>query len=290
MVQAITFGPFRLLPVQRALFENDRPLRLGSRALDLLIALADSAGELVTKDELAARVWPKTFVDDANLRVHVAALRRALGDGLSGPRYIVTVPGRGYRFVASVKRLDEENWPAEASAEAAQTRELPAPLARMIGRAEIVAALADQLPKRRFVTVVGPGGIGKTTVALAVADALIASYADGVHFVDLTRLTDQRLVANGLAFVLGVAVHAEDPIPALITYLRTRQMLLVFDNCEHVIETAALLVEQVLRSAPGLHILATSREPLRAEGETVQRLAPLAVPPAAEALTAAQAA
>src|SRR5262245_10792572 len=200
MAQAITFGPFRLLPVQRTLFEDDRPLRLGSRALDILIALADSAGELVSRDELVARVWPKTFVEDANLRVHVAALRKVLGDGPSGSRYIVTVPGRGYRFVAPVKRLDEKNWPAEPSAEAEQTHNLPAPLARMIGRAEIVAALAEQLPKRRFVTVVGPGGIGKTTVALAVADRLIASYADGVRFIDLAPLTDDRLVPNVLAF------------------------------------------------------------------------------------------
>ena len=290
MVQAITFGPFRLLPVQRTLFENDRPLRLGSRALDILIALADNAGELVSKDELVARVWPKTSVEeDANLRVHVAALRKVLGDGVSGSRYIVTVLGRGYRFVAPVKRLDEKNWPAEPSADAEQTHDLPAPLARMIGRAEIVAALADQLPKRRFVTVVGPGGIGKTTVALAVANALTPSYADGVHFVDLTPLTDERLVPSALAFMLGLAVHAENPIPALTTYLRTKRMLLVFDNCEHVIETAAVLVEQVLRSVPGLHILATSREPLRAEGETVQRLAPLPVPPASAGLTATQA-
>ena len=290
VVQAIAFGPFRLLPAQRTLFENDRPLRLGSRALDILIALADSAGEVVGKDELAARVWPETFVEEeANLRVHVAALRKALGDGQSGPRYIVTVPGRGYRFVAPVKRLDEANWPAESSAEAEQPRDLPAPLARMIGRAEIVAALAGQLPKRRFVTVAGPGGIGKTTVALAAANALTASHADGVHFVDLAPLSDQRLVPNVLAFTLGLDVHAEDAIPALTTYLRAKQMLLVFDSCEHVIETAAALVEQVLRSAPGLHILATSREPLRAEGETVQRLAPLPVPPASAGLTAAQA-
>jgi|SRR5215813_1165940 len=105
VVQAIAFGPFRLLPARRTLFENDRPLRLGGRALDILIALADSAGEIVGKDELAARVWPETFVEEeANLRVHVAALRKALGDGQSGSRYIVTVPGRGYRFVAPVKR------------------------------------------------------------------------------------------------------------------------------------------------------------------------------------------
>ncbi len=289
MVQAITFGPFRLLPVQRTLFEDGRPLRLGSRALDILIALADSAGELVSKDELVARVWPKTFVEEANLRVHIAALRKALGDGQAGTRYIMTVPGRGYCLVAPVERLDEKDSLAAPYAEAEQTHNLPAPLTRMIGRAEIVAALAEQLLQRRFVTVVGPGGIGKTTVALAVADRLIASYADGVRFVDLTPLTDHRLVPNVLAFVLGFAVHSEDPVSALTSYLRHKQMLLVFDSCEHVIEAAAPLAEEVLKGAPGVHILATSRESLRAEGETVQRLAPLAVPPASKGLTAAEA-
>src|SRR5262249_8669128 len=215
MGQAIAFGPFRLLPAQRTLFEDDRPLRLGSRALDILIALAESAGELVSKDDLVARAWPKAFVEDANLRVHVAALRKVLGEGPSGSRYIATVPGRGYRFVAPVERLEEKSSPGGPSAEVEQTRNLPAPLARMIGRGEIVAVLAEQLPKWRLVTIVGPGGIGKTTVALAVAERLLASYADGVRFVDLTPLTDQRLVPNVLAFVLGLAVHSEDSIPAL---------------------------------------------------------------------------
>src|SRR5262245_59792215 len=215
MVQEITFGPFRLLPAQRALFEDDRPLRLGSRALDILIALADSPGELVSKDELIPRVWPKTFIEEANLRVHIASLRKALGDGQRGARYIMTVPGRGYCLVAPVVHQDEKGSPAESHAEATQTHNLPAPLARMFGRAETVAAIAEQLPKWRFVTVVGPGGIGKTTVALAVADRLIASYADGVRFVDLAPLTNHRLVPNVLAFVLGLAVHSEDPIPAL---------------------------------------------------------------------------
>src|SRR5258707_1148117 len=175
MVQALTFGSFRLLPEQRALFDGDTPLRLGHRAIDILIALADSAGELVGKDELVARVWPNTSVEEANLRVHVAALRKALGDGQSGSRYIMTVPGRGYRFIAPVERLDEGGPPAEPSAEVKQTHSLPAPLARMVGRAETVSALAKQLPQRRFLTIVGPGGIGKTTVALAVADRLITS-------------------------------------------------------------------------------------------------------------------
>jgi len=135
----------------------------------------------------------------------------------------------------------------------------------------------------------GPGGIGKTTVALAVADRLITSYADGVHFVDLAPVGDHRLVPHVLAFVLGHAIHSDDPIPALISYLRTKQLLLVFDNCEHVIESAAVLVEELLRNSPKLHVVTTSREPLRAEGEHVHRLAPLAVPTESEGLMAAEA-
>jgi predicted ATPase/DNA-binding winged helix-turn-helix (wHTH) protein len=289
MVQAITFGPFRLLPAQRALFEDDRPLRLGGRALDILIALAGSAGELISKDELVARVWPKTTVEDANLRVHIAALRKALGDGHAGSRYIVTVPGRGYCFVAPVERLDEGDPSTTPSVEPYQVQSLPAPLARMIGRREAVSALAAQLPRCRFVTIVGPGGIGKTTVALAVADRLVPAYADGVRFIDLTPLGDDQLVPNVLAFVLGQPIHSENPIPALTDHLRVKQMLLVFDGCEHVTEAAAALAEEVLRAAPKLHILATSREPLRAEGEHVQRLPPLAVPSQAEGRTATQA-
>src|SRR5262245_34158556 len=152
MVQAITFGPFRLLSAQRTLIEDDRTLRLGNRALDILIALADRPGEIVTKDELVARAWPKTFVEETNLRIHIAALRKALGDGQAGARYIVTVPGRGYCFVAPVERVDEKGPSTEAAAEAQQIHNLPAPLARMIGRSEIVSALSEQLLNRRFVT------------------------------------------------------------------------------------------------------------------------------------------
>src|SRR5262249_17884509 len=211
MVQAITFGPFRLLPAQRVLIEDDRPLRLGNRALDILIALADHPGEVVSKDELVARVWPKTLVEETNLRIHIAALRKALGDGQAGARYIVTVPGRGYSFVAPVEPVVDTDSPGGFAANGGQTHNLPVPLPRMTGGLDIWATLSEQLQKRRFVTIVGPGGIGKTTVALAVADRLIASYADGVRFVDLASLTDHRLVPNVVASVLGLAVHSEDP-------------------------------------------------------------------------------
>ena len=100
---AIAFGPFRLFPAQQLLLEDERPLRLGSRALEILTFLTARPGELVSKEDLIARVWPDTFVEEGNLRVHIAALRRTLGDGQAGNRYVMTVPGRGYRFVAPVR-------------------------------------------------------------------------------------------------------------------------------------------------------------------------------------------
>jgi DNA-binding winged helix-turn-helix (wHTH) protein len=158
------------------LLEADKPLRLGSRALDILIALVEQAGELVGKDELLARVWPGTFVDEANLRVHIGALRKVLGDGRFGHRYISNVPGRGYCFVAEVTRLRQWNFPDAADPGPRQSGNLPAPLTRMYGRLDTISILVDQLKQRRFVTIAGPGGIGKTTVALAVAEKLVHSF------------------------------------------------------------------------------------------------------------------
>jgi predicted ATPase len=145
------------------------------------------------------------------------------------------------------------------------------------------------LPQRRFITVVGPGGIGKTTVALAVAHGLIAPYRDGVWFVDLAPLADPLLVPSALAFVFGLAVRSENPASGLIAFLRDKKILVVLDSCDHCVEAAAALAVDLLKGAAGLNILATSREPLRAEGECVQHLTPLKVPPISRKLTAAEA-
>ena len=283
---AIAFGPFRLHAARQLLLEFDRPVPLGARALDILIALSERPGELVGKEELFARVWPDVRVDESNLRAQVAALRRALGDGRDGARYVATVPGRGYRFVAPVRRLHES--PAVGDT-ALRSRKLAARLSRLVGRDEIVRAIGARLQRRRFLTVVGPGGIGKTTVALAVADSLAGAYADGVCFVDLASLSDPRLVASALASALGGGVAAADASAAVVERLRETRMLIVLDSCEHVVEEAAVLAERLLRAAPDVHVLATSREPLRADGESVQRLAPLEVPPPTPELTAAEA-
>src|SRR5262245_53870544 len=286
---AISFGPFRLVPSQQLLLEDGKPVRLGSRALEILIALAERPNELVRKEDLIARVWPDTFVEEGNLRVHIATLRRALGDGQGGRRYVTNIPGRGYRFVAPISLFADQEVRASLPSTAMPTYDVPAPPTRMLGRDDVVNSLISQLPRRRFITLAGPGGIGKTTVALAVADRSTASYRDGVRFVDLAALTDSLLVPSALGFVLGLAIRSDNPIPGLVAFLRDKKMLLVLDSCEHVIDAAASLAEQVLRGAPGVHILTTSREALRAEGERVQRLGPLGVPAVSAGLTAEEA-
>jgi predicted ATPase/DNA-binding winged helix-turn-helix (wHTH) protein len=275
---AILFGPFRLFPTQRLLLEADKPVRLGSRALDILIALVERAGDLVGKEELMARVWPKTFVEPANLTVHISALRRALGDDRGGNRFLVNIPGRGYRFVAPV--IFEENQRSDSHPAAAeQAHNLPALLTRPVGRADILSALAALLPRNRLITLVGPGGIGKTTVALTVADALIATFAHGIRLIDLAPLSDPLLVPSAIASVLGVEVYSRNPVLQLVAFLRDKQILLVLDSCEHMIESVASLTMAVLKGAPNLHILTTSREPLTVQGEHVYRLPPLQTPP-----------
>src|SRR5580704_18619676 len=164
--RAISFGPFLLLAEQRLLFEGDRQVRLGGRALDILAFLIERAGEVVGKDELIARVWPQTFVEEANLKIQVSALRRALGDGQGGHRYIVTVVGRGYNFVAPI-RVEEPSQIRPAATISTAKHNLPLAVTRIIGREQAVATLISRLSLQRLVTVIGPGGIGKTTVAVA---------------------------------------------------------------------------------------------------------------------------
>jgi predicted ATPase/DNA-binding winged helix-turn-helix (wHTH) protein len=287
--RAISFGPYRLLAARRLLLEGDQPVRLGSRAFDILEALVERAGEVVGKEQLIARAWPKTYVEEANLKIQVSALRRALGDGQDGNRYVITVPGRGYNFVAPVRREEPSRAPLPPIVASTAAHNLPIAVTRMIGREEAVAALASRLSRERLVTIVGPGGIGKTTVALAVAERVVAGYEHGVWLVDLAPLADPRLVPSAVATVLGLEVRTEDPLPALIAALRDNRMLLLLDNCEHVIEAVAGLAAALLGGTSGVSILATSREPLGIAGEREYRLAPLRSPQASSRLTAAEA-
>ena len=288
--QEITFGTFCLLPSQKLLLEGEKQVPLGSRAHAILVALVERAGEIVSKDELIAKVWPEVFVEESNLRVHINALRRALHEGHGGARYIATIPGRGYSFVSPVAYGPPSQPSSQQSTFPPDMYRNPLPtVTGAFGREDIVASLTRQMPERRFVTLVGPGGIGKTTVATLTANSLQSSYHDGIAFVDLVPVSDPSKVPSTLASVLGLSIGSETTGSSIIAFLKTKELLLVLDNCEHVIEAAATLAEFVSRNAPGVHILATSREPLRVTGERVHRLRPLESAPVSAKLTAAEA-
>jgi predicted ATPase/DNA-binding winged helix-turn-helix (wHTH) protein len=285
----VSFGPFRLFAAQRLVERDGAPLHLGSRALDILIVLVEQAGKVVSKHDLMARVWPAVTVDEGSLRVHVASLRKALGDGEAGARYVTTLSGQGYCFVAPITRANAPGPSVAQRPMPDQPRHLPARLTRMVGRDQTVREISALLAAERFVTIVGPGGIGKTTVAVSVGHGLLTEFAGAVHFFDLGPINDPLLVPSSVASTLGLPVQSSDPTSGLITLLRNKRMLLILDSCEHVIETAAALAEHIFQDAPQVHVLATSRESLRVEGEHVHRLLPLGSPPDDAGLTAAQA-
>ena len=269
---ALHFGPYAFHLRQRLVLDGARPLRMGGRALDILQVLIERAGTVVSKDELIARVWPTSVVEDINLRVHIAALRRALGDGEQGQRYIVNVPQRGYCFVATVAHASASPQISLDSGQRVQ-HNLPTRLTTVTGRDPMVGSLVRRLPVCRLMTLVGPGGVGKTTVALRVAELLLQHYRDGVWLVDLTAIDDPAQVEDHLSRVLHLEVGTS------LEVLSNWHALLVLDNCEHLHERCRTLVETLLQSAPRLSVLVTSREPLRVPGETVQSLPPLTVPP-----------
>jgi predicted ATPase len=279
-----SFGPFRLLPERQLLVAGENPVNLGARGFELLHALVEHAGQVVTKDSLIARVWPDTCVSESNLKVQIAALRRALGEGRRGDRYIATVSGRGYRFVARVERHGTSHAQDET---AAPEHNLSVGWTRPLGRDDIIEALLLELPIRRFITIVGTGGIGKTTVAMAIANMLLGCYRDGVWLVDLADLRDPDRVPSAIAEALGSP--AEGGTKALPFILRRKNMLIVLDCCEHLVDAIASIAGEIVSAARDLHVIATSREPLRANGETVRRLGPLATPPEGQTLTVADA-
>jgi predicted ATPase/DNA-binding winged helix-turn-helix (wHTH) protein len=288
--QIAAFGPYRLFPSKRLLETDGAPVQLGSRALDLLILLVERAGEVVSKNDLIGRTWPNITVDESSLRFHISSLRKTIGDGQGGARYIANVAGRGYCFVAPVTRSVGRREAAIAEpAGPPQTHKLPFRRTWVVGREEAERAIIGHLAARRFVTIHGPGGVGKTTVAVSIAHAQLAAFDSLVYFCDLGRLVDPHHVPSAMASAFGLAVQSTDPTPSLIGFLRKRRALIILDNCEHVIEAVATLAERIFQETPEACILTTSREPLQVDGEYVYKLPPLESPPAKNDLTAVQA-
>ena len=263
----LRFGPFAFHLQQRLVLEGDRPLRLGGRALDILQVLIEHAGSVVSKECIIARVWPRSVVEEINLRVHIAALRRALRDGQDGA-YIVNIPQRGYSFTAPVEQASEPVAIAVCNAHGPQ-HNLPARLTSIVGRDAVVGNLLRLLPRQRLVTLVGPCGIGKSTVALRAGELLLGHFCDGVWWLDLAQIDDPEQEFDHLTRTLDLTPQA----------LEQRHALLILDNCEHLLERCRTLVRELRTRAPRLSILVTSREPLLTLDETLLPLPPLLVPP-----------
>ncbi|HEX8449863.1 MAG TPA: winged helix-turn-helix domain-containing protein, partial [Allosphingosinicella sp.] len=220
----MSFGPFRLNVGERLLERSGAAVPLGARALDILVQLASRPGQVVEKKELMALVWPDVTVDEGSLRFHMNGLRKALGDGQDGARYIATISGRGYCFVAPVVRLARPEPPIVQPAAADVAPSLPSRLERMVGRDRSVEDVAAQLLHDRFVTIVGPGGIGKTTVAVTVGHRLIEPFGGCVSFVDLGSTADPLLVPSMVASAVGFVAHAADLVPSLIAFLQDKRL------------------------------------------------------------------
>jgi predicted ATPase/DNA-binding winged helix-turn-helix (wHTH) protein len=289
--EVFVFGRFTLFPAERLLKKDGECLAIGGRALELLTVLLERAGEVVSHQELIGRVWPNLTVEHANLRVHIAALRRVLGVDAGSRRYISCVSGRGYCFVAPVRRCSaEECLPRiDVSRSLAPHFPLPARPVRMVGRDETIRTVLTLVLTRRFVSIIGPGGIGKTAVAVSVAYEAIDAFRGAIYFVDLSCLTDPQLAPTAVASALGCTLHSRDPIVSLLAFMRQRRLLLVLDNCEPMIKAAAQLAERVAEAAPQAYILVTSREALQAAGEHVHILSSLEIPPENANLTATEA-
>jgi len=287
--RSFAFGTFVLVPERQLLLDNEVPVRIGGRGLDILTALVEQPGELVSKAQLLARVWPDTVVEEDNLKVNMAALRRALGEKPGAPQFIATVVGRGYRFVAPVRSVGRLAPSVEAGVAPVRRHNLPTAVTSIFGRAEEIEAIRRELSESRLVSIVGAGGIGKTTVALAVAEHAVGALADGVWLVDLGLHRDPAWVPNAIATAIGAALNSSDTLSELIDSLADRELLLVLDNCEHVIHGAAICIARILANTSRVKILATSREPLRVKGERIRRLSGLSAPPPSPSLSAAEA-
>jgi len=276
----LVIGHFHVVPYRRELSADGRSIKLGGRAFDVLMALIDARGAVVSKHALMARVWPDRVVDENNLQSQISALRTAFG---AERELIRTVAGRGYQFTGEVRVLPREQDDRAGLAPETETAppptNLPQLASELIGRDEAMHEILRLAAAHRFVTLTGAGGIGKTRLAFGAGRRLLPTFEDGVHVADLAPLAEAGLVPAVVAAAIGFEPGAGAVSPERVAgVLGAKRLLLVLDNCEHVIDAAAGIAHAILSAAPGVHVIATSREPLRVEGEQVYPVPPLGVP------------
>jgi predicted ATPase/DNA-binding winged helix-turn-helix (wHTH) protein len=270
---SVRFGNCELRRQERELRVDRELVALGSRTFDLLLLLVGYAGELVTKDRILGQVWPGMIVEDNTIQVHISMLRKALG---ADREFLKTISGRGYRFVAPLSEYNsEERGPTTLSfaTRATTPTNVPAPTSELIGREADLSNVIELVAAHRLVTLVGAGGMGKTRIGVEAARRLCDRFRDGVWLAELGSLRDPELVAPTVAAALrlesaGSTKFAERLASGFIG----KETLLVLDDCEHVIEAASRTAEALLLASPTVRVIATSREPLRADGERVVRV------------------
>jgi predicted ATPase/DNA-binding winged helix-turn-helix (wHTH) protein len=264
----LVFGRFELRPAERLLLADGVPATIGARALDVLVALAARRERVVSKDELFRTVWPGTVVEDNNLTVQISALRKLLGAAT-----ITTVTGRGYQFTARAQEPLLDRQPGR------KRGNLPEEMPPLFGRDADIDAVVAALDRSRLVTLCGAGGIGKTSLAGAVAQRVSGRFSGGAWVVELAATRDPTLVAAVIAQTLGLPLPGQgDAQQELIRATEKIELALVLDNCEHLLGGVAPLAGALTRAGRGLRILITSQEPLHVQGEQVYRLGPLSVP------------
>ena len=269
------FGGFRLLPKRRTLMRGGDRVAIGGRALDLLSLLVSRAGNVVSFGDLMRQVWPNVTVEEANVRVQMNILRKILSQWEEANCAINTVPNRGYCFVLPVRHHPNGNEPIGSRAK--RTPALPILANNIVGREDAIRIIEEALEENRLVTITGPGGIGKTTVAIATVKRYAERFGGVIRFVDLSNVAD----GAGAARVIAEALHLvpeRDALEALCARVGVDDALFVLDTCEHIVEDVALLAERLLGHCPGLKLLVTSREVLRATGEWIHSLPPLTFP------------
>ena len=282
----MTFGRCVIRPAQRDVLIDGEPAKLGARAFDLLIVLVERRERVTSKDELLELVWPGLIVEENNLQVHISALRKLLGT-----QAIATIPGRGYQFTLladytpptadespKVER-DRPTVQKHLASPPIYPNNLPRQLTSFIGRDNEIAAVETLLLRNRLLTLIGSGGCGKTRLSLQVAANAFAQFPDGAWFLELAPLTEPGLMLQAVASTFGLKEEAGKPLGhALTEHLRDKRLLLLVDNCEHLIDACATVVDMLLRQCPDLKILASSRQALGTAGEQTYRVPSLSLP------------